>query len=151
MDTLSDVFSRGVEQLLGRASGPLHMRLVMMPAVVTILAIRAGLRDAREGRPAFLWALLRMRSERGRLLRSTAADIGRVFAMAIAIDTLYQLAVLGTFHPVQALIVAVACALVPYTLVRGPVTRVARWMRARRATSPAACASADPPEGDAPG
>ena len=56
MDAILDMLSRGAAQLLGRAGGPLHFRLVMMPTVVTILAVRAGLRDAREGQPAFLWA-----------------------------------------------------------------------------------------------
>ena len=68
MDTILEMLSRGVEQLLGRAGGPLHFRLFMMPTVVTILAIRAGLRDARERHPTFVWALLRMPSQRGRVL-----------------------------------------------------------------------------------
>lgn len=49
MDAISEIFSRAIEQLLGRASGPLHLRLVIQPIMATILAIRAGLRDAREG------------------------------------------------------------------------------------------------------
>ena len=49
MDTIVEMLSRAVEQLIGRASGPLHFRLFIMPIVVTVLGIRAGLRDAREG------------------------------------------------------------------------------------------------------
>ena len=128
METIHEVLSRGVEQLLGRAGGPLHFRLLFMPLVVTFLAVRAGLRDAREGQPAFLWALLTAPAERRRLLRSAARDVGRVFLMAVVLDTTYQLVVLRAFYPVQLLIVAVACALVPYVVIRGPVTRLTRGL-----------------------
>jgi hypothetical protein len=127
------MLSRGVEQLLGRASGPLHFRLFMMPAVVTILAVRAGLRDAREGRPAFLWAILTNPTERRRLFRSMLKDIGRVFIMALVLDTTYQLIALEAFYPVQLLIVAVACAIVPYVVIRGPITRITRLLCQSRA------------------
>lgn len=127
MDTIREMLSRGVEELLGRASGPLHFRLVMMPTVVTILAIRAGLRDAREGTPGFLWEILHNPSaERRRLLRSALEDIGRVLVMAVVLDTTYQLVVFRAFHAVQLLILVVACAIVPYVLIRGPIARLAR-------------------------
>jgi len=48
-----EMLSRGIRQLLGRVGGPLHSRLVMMPIVVTVLAVRAGLRGACEGLAAF--------------------------------------------------------------------------------------------------
>ena len=129
MDVIFDNLSRAVDQLMGRASGPLHFRLVMMPTVVTILAIRAGLRDAREGQPAFLWAFLTNPTERGRLLRSAVKDIGRVFIVAVVLDTTYQLLVLPAYYPLQVLIIAVAVAVVPYVLIRGPAARLARRLR----------------------
>ncbi len=98
---------------------------MIMPTVVTILAIRAGLRDAREGQPTFVWALLTMPSQRRRRFRSGVKDVGRIFAVACVLDTIYQLFVLREFHIGQLLIVAVACAVVPYGLVRGPVTLLA--------------------------
>ena len=135
MDAFFEVVTRSVEQLLGRASGPLHFRLLMMPTVVTILGIRAGLRDAREGQPPFLWAIVTNPADRARLVRSAAKDIGRVFIMAIVVDTTYQLFVLRWLYPVQLLIVAVACAIVPYVLIRGPVMRLMRG-RHRHRTGP---------------
>ena len=144
MDTIPEMLSRGVGQLLGRASGPLHFRLFIMPTVVTILAVRAGLRDAREGQPAFLWAVLANRTERRRLLRSMLKDIGRIFIVALVLDTIYQIIALGAFYPVQALIVAVACAIVPYALIRGPVTRLSRIIRRHRAGPPHSPAARSP-------
>jgi hypothetical protein len=132
MDVIREMIARGVEDLLGRASGPLHFRLVMMPTVVTFLAVRAGLRDARARRPAFLWTFLTDRAERRQLFRSAVKDIGRVFVFALVLDTTYQLMVLRSVYVVQLLIVAVACAVVPYVLIRGPVTRVANRMYRHR-------------------
>ena len=128
MDTILEMLTRGVEQLLGRAGGPLHFRLFVMPLVVTSLAVRAGLKDAREGQPAFLWAILTNPAERRRLLRSALKDVGRIFLVAVLLDTTYQIIVLWAFYPVQLLIVAVACAIVPYVVIRGPVTRLTRGL-----------------------
>ena len=126
MDTILEILNRGAEQLLGRASGPLHFRLVVMPTVVTILAIRAGLADARKGQPSFLWGIITDPAQRRKRLVAGWKDITRIFIVAIVLDTVYQLVVLRTFYVVQALIVAVACAIVPYVLFRGPTARLAR-------------------------
>ena len=143
MDKILEMLSRGVEQLLGRASGPLHFRLFVMPLVVTVLAVRAGMKDAREGQPAFLWAILANPTERRRRLRSGLKDFGRIFIVAVVLDTLYQLIVLRAFYPVQLLIVAVACAIVPYVLIRGPVTRLTRGLY-KNPAGPASQSAANP-------
>ena len=136
MDGITEILSRTVEQLLGRSSGPLHFRLVIQPIIASAIAIRAGLRDAREGQPAFLWTLMTSELEhRRRLIRSGWKDIGKIFVMAIAIDTVYQLFMLRAFYPLQALIVAVAVAVVPYIILRGLVTRLARRTTPRSPSS----------------
>jgi len=119
---------QGFEDLIGRASGPLKFRLFVMPTVVTILAIRADRRDAREGRPAPLGAFITDSIERKRLFRIALKDIGRIFIVALVLDSVYQLFVLKAFHIEQLLVVAVVCAVVPYVLVRGPITRLVRLM-----------------------
>ena len=53
--------------------------------------------------------------------------------MAIVLDTAYQLMVLRAFFVVQALIVAVACAIVPYILFRGTTTLLVRGLSGKRA------------------
>jgi hypothetical protein len=133
VDAILEMLNRGVEQLLGRTIGPLKLRLIVMPTVVTLIAIRAGLRDAREGRPAFLWGIISNPDERRRRLLAGWKDITRVFIVAMALDTVYQVMVLGAFYPVQALIMAVACAIVPYVLFRGPTTRLARALAGKQA------------------
>ena len=133
MDATLEILNRGVEQLLGRASGPLHLRLVIMPTVVTILAIRAGLRDAREGQLSFWWGIITEPAQRRRRLVAARKDITRIFIVAIVLDTAYQLVVLRAFYIVQALIVAVACAIVPYILFRGLTTLLVRGLSGKRA------------------
>ena len=135
IDAILEELTRAVEQLLGRASGPLRLRLVMMPTVVTILAIRAGLKDAREGNPAFLWAIIANPDRRRQRFLSVCKDVARIFVVALVLDTAYQLIVLRAFYVLQTLIVAVACAIVPYVMFRGPVTRVASGMYPKQADS----------------
>jgi hypothetical protein len=136
LDSFLDFLRWLADQLVGRVGGPLNFRLVVMPTVVTLLALRADRRDAREGRPAFLGAFITDTVERRRLFQMALKDIGRVFIVAIVLDTAYQLVVFRWVYPGQVLIVAVVCAIVPYVLVRGPVTRTARllhrkWVESR--------------------
>jgi ABC-type dipeptide/oligopeptide/nickel transport system permease subunit len=126
VDIILDIISRGLEQLLGRASGPFHLRLVITPAVAFIFAIRAGLRDAREGHPPFLWEVLTNPAERQRLRRSWWKDIGKMVIVALITDAVYQLYVLRAFYVFQALILIVVLAMGPYALVRGITTRLTR-------------------------
>jgi hypothetical protein len=146
MDTILQMIHRDFGELIGRASGPLKFRLFVMPTVVTILAIRADRRDAREGRPARLGAFITNPTERGRLFRMALKDIGRIFIVALVLDSLYQLFVLKAFHIDQLLVVAVVCAVVPYVLVRGPITRIARLLfdkKSEQARESAARAATD--------
>ena len=126
MDAIADLLNRIAEGLVGRASGPMHLRLVIQPIIASIIAIRAGLRDARNGRPAFLWSALTNSSERRSLVRSGWEDIGKVFTAAFLIDIAYQIFVIHGFRPLQSFTVAVIVAVVPYLILRGLVTRAAR-------------------------
>ena len=135
MEGIQDFFRYFVEQLVERFGGPLNFRLVVMPTVVTLLALRADWKDAREGRPVFLGAFIKDPVERRRLFRSAVKDIGRVFIVAIVLDTVYQLIVFHWVYPGQLLTVAIVCAVVPYVLVRGPITRIARLLHRKWAES----------------
>ena len=135
MDVIVETLSRMYRQILGRGTGPLNFRLVVMPIVVSVLAVRAHLRDVREGRPTALWAFLKDPAERQRLFRSGLRDFGRVFIVAVVLDTTYQLLVFGWVYPAEVLFIAVMCAVVPYFLVRGPITRVARMLLGKRSGS----------------
>jgi len=53
-------------------------------------------------------------------------SISRVFILAIVLDVVYQIIVLHFVYPGEAIIVAFVLAIVPYLIVRGLVTRLAR-------------------------
>ena len=133
---MEDMFSRGWEDLIARDSGPLHARLILQPVVAALLAVRAGLKDAREGRPAFFWAVVADPAHRRFLLRQGWKDVGKIFLLALVLDVIYQVIVLRWVYPVQMLIVATAMALVPYLVVRGPTNRIARYVRPQKWGSP---------------
>ena len=76
-----------------------------------------------------MWGILTQPAGRAEAFRSAVKDVGRVFVMAVIMDTAYQLIALRGLRLLQVLVVAVACAIVPYVLVRGPVTFVARRLR----------------------
>jgi hypothetical protein len=122
-----------VTDLIGRIDGPMRFRIYMQPLMASAFAVRDGIKDAREGRPPYLWALLTHSGQRSQLLRAGWKGVSRVFLLAWALDILYQLAVLGGIQAFQAITTAILLALVPYLVLRGPVNRLAR--RSKRGAS----------------
>jgi hypothetical protein len=123
---MEDVLTRFFGNLIDRVGGPMSFRLVIQPAVAAFFAIKAGLEDAREGRPAYFWAILTDPGHRRSLLREGWKAVTKVFVMAIVIDAIYQFIQFRFFYPTEALVVAFVLAFVPYLLIRGPVGRIAR-------------------------
>ena len=56
-----------------------------------------------------------------------------MFVLAVVLDVVYQLYVLHFVYPGEALIVAFVLAIVPYLILRGLVTRLARDTARRHA------------------
>ena len=126
---MEDILIRISENLVGRLHGPLTFRFLLQPAIAIFFAVRAGLRDARENRPPYFWALLYNSEHRRVMLRQGWHDVGKVFLIAIVLDVVYQLIVIRWVYPGETLIVAMVLALLPYLLFRGAVTRIARLLR----------------------
>ena len=148
MDAVFDLLSRMYHQVLGRATGPLNFRLVVMPTVVSILAVQSHLRDVREGRTTELGAFFKHPDERRRLFRSGLKDFGRVFVVAVVLDTTYQALVFRWVYPGEVLFIAVTCAVVPWFFVRGPVTRILRLLFGKRERPDAASGGEPAPGAD---
>jgi hypothetical protein len=127
---MEELIARFTENLLGRLTGPLHFRFLMQPAMAAILAIRAGIHDAREGRPPYFWAIFTERGRAKELLREGWKAVASIFTIAVCMDIVYQLVVLRWVYPLETIVVALALAVVPYVLLRGPVNRMAQaWKR----------------------
>jgi hypothetical protein len=124
---MEEHFVRFCEHLIARVSGPLHFRLLLQPLMATIFAVRGGLKDAREGKPAYFWAIFDGPLQRKELLKEGWNAVGKVFIIAIIIDAVFQVIALGWVYPLESLIVAAILALLPYLIFRGLVNRIARW------------------------
>jgi hypothetical protein len=129
---VEEALRRGWEDLIGRSDGPMTFRLIFQPAMAVLLAIRAGLHDAREGQPPFLWTVFSHPGRRHKLLRRAWSDVGNVFILALVLDSIYQVMVHSGIYPLELLLTATILAVVPYVIVRGPVTRLARRQSAVR-------------------
>ena len=128
---MDHMWARVVTQLAARVSGPMKFRLVLQPAMAAFFAIRSGLADARAGKPPYFWCLLTDRGERMDVMKDGWKSIGRVFILAIALDVIYQIIELHFVYVGEALIVAIVLAILPYLIVRGLVTRLARRISLR--------------------
>ena len=123
MDT---TVARFVDDLIARVDGPLHFRIILQPVMASLFAIKDGLRDARNGDPAYFWSLFTDSHLRPTLIRNGWRSIARIFFLAVILDAAYQLLVLHWFYPFETLLVAIVLALLPYALLRGLVNRVKR-------------------------
>jgi hypothetical protein len=129
---MGDFLSTFWTDFLARFDGPLHFRLFVQPMMAIVFAVRDGIRDAREGRSAYLWTLLTDAAQRRYLLESGWKGISKVFVLAVVLDVVYQLIVSRDVKPVEALLTAAVLALIPYALLRGPVNRAVRSSRTRK-------------------
>ena len=126
MSAVLDMIERGWDNFLARPSGSLSFRFVVQPTMAALLALRAGVQDAREGRRGYLWALLSNSERRLQLLHEGWRGARTPFPIAIVLDCVYQLITVRFIYPLELLFTATLLALVPYGLLRGPFNRVAR-------------------------
>jgi hypothetical protein len=126
---MEEMIARGWEGLAARVGGPMTFRLILQPLMATLLALRAGLKDAREDRPPYFWTVLTEPAQRAELLREGWKSIARVFFLAIIMDVIYQWIMQHWLYPLETMVVAILLAVVPYVLIRGPVNRIARRRR----------------------
>ena len=126
MSILLEMIGRGWDNFLARPNGPLSLRFYVQPTMAGLLALRAGIQDAREGRQGYLWAMLTRPERRLQLLHEGWRGAMTPFLLAIALDCVYQLMTVRFVYPLELLFTATLLALVPYALLRGPFNRLAR-------------------------
>ena len=127
---MEEMLNRVWENLVGRTEGPLTLRFFIQPTVATIFAIRAGLRDSRQGQRPYFWNALFNPGNRKDLLAEGWKDVGKLFIMACVLDVVYQLIVAPWVYPLETVIVAIVLAILPYVMVRGLACRLGRrWQR----------------------
>lgn len=128
-----DLAIRFWDEMIGRTSGPMSFRFVLQPVVASILAIRDGIKDARSERAPYLWTILHDPTRRRKRVVEGIRAVSRVLILGAAMDVIYQLVVLHGLRPLQTLHIALLLAFLPYLIVRGPATRIARHIFRARA------------------
>jgi hypothetical protein len=121
-----------MQDIMARPGGPMTFRFILQPAMAFFAAFRDGAEDAQRGRRPYLWAIITEPGERKGRIYGSIISTSRIILLGLFMDAVYQLIVLKTFYPGQAVIIALALALVPYVLMRGPIARIAHWSRRQR-------------------
>jgi hypothetical protein len=134
--TVGEMIARGWENFLARPDGPLNFRFIIQPTIATLIAARAGWRDARDGRPPYLWAAFTNAEHRSELLHGGWKAMRTPFVVAVVLDTAYQIIVHRVVYPFELLFTATLLALVPYFVLRGPITRIAQFFVQREKPAP---------------
>jgi hypothetical protein len=128
------VLERIWQNLLDRPSGPMAIRIVLQPIMASFSALIDGIKDARTGRNPYLWTILSNPLKRSSRLHEGLISTARIILLGLGMDLIYQYLVFDTFHPAEAVIIAGVLCFLPYLLLRGPITRIARrWLDRRSA------------------
>src|ERR1700754_4316273 len=103
---MMDPLHRMYTDIVGRWTRPMHFRLFLQPVMATFFGIRDGLKDAREGQPAYFWSLFTDPAHKRERLMSGLRAVGKVLVFALIMDAIYQFIVLHWFYPGEAIIVS---------------------------------------------
>ena len=79
------------------------------------------------GRTPFLETVLTNPAKRAGRLQEAVIATARIILLGLIMDTIYQFIEFETFHPAEAVIIALLLAFVPYVVLRGLIARIARW------------------------
>jgi hypothetical protein len=123
----AEVRARIWQNLLERAGGPMTFRFILQPIMAAIAAFLDGVKDARTGRAPFLETVLFNPAKRAGRLQEALIATARIILLGLVMDAIYQFIEFKTFHPAEAVIIALLLAFVPYVALRGIISRIARW------------------------
>ncbi len=113
------------QDLIGRVQGPLSFRLILQPTVAIILAVRAGVLEARE-----MSSGNEVHPKHWHLLLRGILLIIRLVIAVVVIDWIYQFYVVGELHGGESFTVSLILAVIPFFVVRALTRRIA--LRVRR-------------------
>ena len=114
---MDEIFSRVFEDLVTRTTGPMWFRLILQPLVATIFGVRAGLANAKRSKSM----------ERSALFQQALHDVGKMLAVGVGMDVVFQLVALRTVYPGEALVVGFLLVAIPYQIIR----TVTGWLASR--------------------
>jgi hypothetical protein len=133
----AEVRARIWQNLFERPGGPMVFRFILQPTMASVAAFRDGLKDARSGRTPFLVAILTDPHKRAVRLNEALVATAQIILLGLVMDGIYQFMEFETFHPAEAVIIALTLAFLPYMLLRGLFALVARKWIAHKSSSEA--------------
>jgi hypothetical protein len=117
--------------IFGRLSGPMTLRFYLQPTLAFVAALKDGIKDARLGHKAFFWSTYSDPTlQRGRLREGLMAT-SQMVLVGLAIDTIYQFRMFDRFYPVEAVLMVLMLAVIPYFVFRWVIEHIARWWFSR--------------------
>jgi hypothetical protein len=122
---MEEFFQQFINAIYLRLTGTLSLRFILQPVMALIFAVIDGIKDAKAGRPAYLWGLITDPGTRQEQLKSGWKSIGKVAIIAVILDLVYQFIDKDNVNWLGSLIAGVILAIVPYLLLRGPVNYIA--------------------------
>jgi hypothetical protein len=127
-----EVHQRFWQDIFDRLHGPMTFRYYLQPAMAALAALPDGIKDAKLGHKSFFWTALWDPTQPAGRLRQGLVSTARVVLLGISMDAIYQYRVFDRFYPVEALVMAILLAVIPYFILRWIFERIARWWFARR-------------------
>jgi hypothetical protein len=122
----AEVRSRLWQNLFERPGGPMVFRFFLQPTMAAIAAWRDGVDDARTGRSPFFVGALTDPAQRTVRLNEALVATARIILLGLVMDGIYQAIEFKSFHPAEAVIIALVLAFLPYLVLRGLIARAAR-------------------------
>ncbi|CDZ68268.1 Hypothetical protein NGAL_HAMBI2605_65530 [Neorhizobium galegae bv. orientalis] len=115
--------------IVDRVNGPMTFRFILQPVMAFVAALPDGINDARHGHSAFFWTRRGDPTlKRGRLSQGLAS-LARVVLLGISMDVIYQMRVFERFYPIEALVMAILLAVIPYFIFRPVIEWLAgKWL-----------------------
>jgi hypothetical protein len=126
-----DVHERFWADVFGRLHGPMTIRFYLQPTLAFVAALKDGVKDARLGHKAFFWTALWDPTQPGGRLREGLMSTSQMALIGLAMDVIYQVRVFDRFYPVEAVMMVLLLAVLPYFFLRWMVEHVARWSISR--------------------
>ena len=87
--------------LIERPSGPLAFRFHLATVMSAALAVRDGVRDARQGTPPYLWSIIFCGNRAAQIIEFLHAT-STIILLAVILDVAYQITDLEAFYPSEA-------------------------------------------------
>ena len=121
---MDDFWTRVVDNMAARVTGPMQLRLLLQPLMASIFAVRSGLADAKAGKTPYFWALFSDPVHRVEMVKDGWKSVGKVFVLALILDVIYQIVATRFVYVGEAITTALLLAIAPYLILRGLVTRL---------------------------